>query len=139
MSTIDDARFGRDIYVPIDPDEAIRVTPTGDLQSVTGYANLSAWIEGCAVTNPGELVHRPDFGGGLMAAVETANTLTGRSRLANRMRPALLKDGRFREIKVSAAQGLPSDTTRSDAVTVTILATPNGDNTAFSVTLAATE
>ena len=139
MSTIDTERFGTDIYVPIDPDEEIRVTPTGDLQSQTGYANLRHALESCAVTTPGELIHRPEYGGGLIEAVETANTPTGRARLSNKLSRSLLRDARYGEISVAAAQGLPSDPTRREAVTVTVTATPRGDDSAMVVTLTAAE
>ena len=142
MSDIDNERFGRDIFVPIDPDGAIRVSPTGDLQTVEGYANLRAAVESCGITTPGELIHRPEYGGGLVVAVETANTPTGQSRLANQLRRALLRDSRFgtdSKLAVSAKPGLPNDPTRREAVTVTVTATPRGDQSSMTVTMGVAE
>jgi len=133
----DDERFGVDIYVPIDEDEVLRPTPTGDLPVIRGRANLSHALAANVITTPGELIHRPGYGGGLAQDVETPATPGALARSANRLRAALLLDARLagRDVRVSVTPGLPSDPGRAGTVTASISAVPHGDTAPTVVTV----
>lgn len=136
-TTIDDDRFGRDLYVPLDETEELRVTPTGDLPDLTGYANLRGAIRARAVTSPGELLHRATYGAGLVDEVEAPNTPTGRARVSNALRRNLLADTRLGEVSVSVQIGTPGDASAVDTITATISARPRGDDVAIPITVTA--
>jgi phage baseplate assembly protein W len=142
VSSLDDERYGRDLAVPLDPDAVVRVTPTGDLPSVSGLANFSAAMQARAITSQGELLHRPKYGAGLLDAVEGAGTPGARARLANALRRNLLADPRVDgggEVRVSVVSGTPDDPTREGAITATVVATPRGLDQSVTLTLSASE
>jgi phage baseplate assembly protein W len=123
MSTleIDERRLGRDVYLPDDATAPLRVTPTGDLQLVEGRDNLNGALRRRLVCSPGELLHRPGYGVGLLEHVETANSPTSRALIANKARRNLLADPRLSEAKVSAALGLPGEIRpTAEALTLTL-------------------
>lgn len=135
MAAIDEIRFGRDVFVPLDPESAVRVTPTGDLPTIAGYANLSHALEAMALTVPGDLVHRPTYGGGLVEEVEAEGTPASRARAANRLRTSARADARIREATVSVTVGAPGDPARPGAVTAALSVIPVGDSVAVPVSV----
>lgn len=138
-TNIDEQRFGRDLFVPLDPGESIRVTPTGDLPSQAGAENYRAAIGARAITSPGDLLHRPTYGAGLLDQIETASTPAGRARLANTLRRGLLADPRTKDARVTVSAGLPDDPSRDGTVTVDLAVQPRGQDETISLTLTAAE
>jgi phage baseplate assembly protein W len=136
-NAIDESRFGRDLYVPLDPDEPLRVSPTGDLATIAGYKNLTHAMEAMALTTPGDLVFRPDYGGGLVEEVEAPGTPGSRARAANRLRRSALADTRVQDAEVGVAPGIPGDGTRTGAVTATLNVKPKGDTSTFPIIVTA--
>lgn len=103
MSTLDDERFGVDLDLTGDPDANIRVTPSGDIPLIRGRSNLRAALVRMCTVEPGDLVHRPAFGGGLPGFVETLDSPRRRATLANQLRRSLLADARVREASVAVS------------------------------------
>lgn len=128
MPTLDDERFGVDIDLSGDPEAPIPVTPSGDLTLIRGRANLRAALARNCVVAPGELLHRPEYGGGLALAVETIGSPPARATVANRLRRALLADPRIRDASV----GVSLD---DDVILVEVAARVAGDQGAESFTL----
>lgn len=103
MSTLDTLRFGTDLDLPDDPDEAIEVTPSGDLPLVTGRTNLRAALRRRFVVAPGTLVHRPEYGGGLPLYIERIANRRIQSQLATALRRNALRDSRIRDATITVA------------------------------------
>lgn len=135
--TVDADRFGTDLLVPLDEDETLRVTPTGDLDLITGRDNLARALGACALTSTGSLVHRPTYGGGLADDVESAATPGNLSRASNRLRAALLEDPRLAggTLDVTVAPGTPTDPRALGHITATIRAGLYGDPAPVVVTV----
>jgi hypothetical protein len=102
-------RLGRDLDVPLDEDESIRVTPTGDLPTLAGRPNVHAAQRRRALVAPGSLVHRAEYGGGLVLEISQPGTLTRYSQIANRLRRNALRDPRISEARVEVSGGPPAD------------------------------
>jgi hypothetical protein len=135
---IDTRRMGEDIALDLDPDNGLRVTPTGDLQTVAGRANLRAALRRRVCTSPGELLHRPEYGAGAPDFIETIGNPSNRARLANQVRKNLLRDRRLADVAVGVSAGLPSDS-RAAAVTVELTITPRRDSEAERLTVSLLE
>ena len=135
--TVDADRFGTDLLVPLDEDEPLRVTPTGDVDLITGRDNLARALGACALTSTGTLVHRPTYGGGLVDDVESAATPGNLSRASNRLRAALLEDPRLAggTLDVTVAPGTPTDPRALGHITATIRAGLYGDPAPVVVTV----
>ncbi|MCI0346434.1 MAG: GPW/gp25 family protein [Chloroflexi bacterium] len=136
-SAVDEARFGRDLEVELDPEGGIRVTPTGDLPSVGGRDNLHAALRARALTSPSELLHRPDYGAGVLDQLEHPNTPTRRAQLANALRRNLLRDGRVTDVRASVSLGTPADSARGEATSIELRVTPRGETQSSSFTFSA--
>lgn len=121
MPLSDADRFGTDIDLPLTDGDTLLITPTGDLRTRTGRANLQDALTQRALTGRGELLHRPEYGGGLPQGVELPNSPSARSQLASVVRRNCLRDRRVQDATVSVAPGLPDDATRLEAVTLSIV------------------
>jgi len=128
-------RFGRDVALPQSPDEQIRHTASGDLPSAAGRACLEQAIRYCILASPGSLVHRPSYGAGLVDYTELPDTPATRSRAANAIRSALLRDARLRDVRATISAGLSGDTSVAGAVTVEVTYKPQQDAASSSLTL----
>ena len=126
-AAIQDRRFGCDLALPLDPDDALAVTPTGDLPTVSGRENLQAALRRRTLVSAGSLVHRPEYGAGAGGELGTLGSPTSRSRIANNVRRNLLRDDRIEEAQVAVSQGVPGDPTRSQAVTIETAVQIRGD------------
>lgn len=133
MSDILDERFGRDVLLPNDPEDDVRVTPTGDLQTVAGVENVRGALRRRVLTSPGDLVTRPGYGGGIELELSRLGSPARRSALANTIRRNLFADDRVKEIRVSVSAGSPG-ATRTNAATIEIGATL-ADNTQDAQTI----
>lgn len=136
MANTDEVRrFGRDVWLPGGPDEALRITPTGDLRSIEGRDNLHRAVRTRLLTSPGELVHRPTYGAGLELYVEQPSTPATRAEIHTRSRRSLLEDPRIEDAKVNVITGSPASASDDDAVTVSVAVRPRGDNDSDTLTL----
>lgn len=120
-------RFGRDIRLPLDPDSALPITPTGDLQLLEGLPALDADLRRRLLASEGELVHRPDWGGGLLDKLEATVSPATLSAVQTRARRNLLDDPRVSEVKVAVRRGTPDDAD-AEAFTVELAVRPRGDD-----------
>lgn len=129
-SEIAELRWGRDLALP-DCDAGVQVTATGDWPTLAGRRNLHEAHRRRATTTPGELVHRPDYGGGMMLFLEAPNSLGEQARLAASVRQNALRDPRVEEVR--AAVSTPADTPTAVLLELTIR--PRGEVEAESVTV----
>jgi len=74
--------FGVDIFFGSD----FAVAANGDLQTLTGDNNIRSRLTRRTITEPGTLVHRPDFGVGLKRFLNSLNSLDNQRELANRIK-----------------------------------------------------
>lgn len=134
-TTPSERRFLRDLELP-GADDELRVTASGDLRSIAGLENLKASVRRCAVTSPGRLLHRPDFGGGLPLSIETPLRPSDLATLQNRVRRALLRDSRVEDASVRTTRGLPGES-RAAALTVELAVRPRGgeDDLSLAITV----
>lgn len=96
-------RFGTDIDLTLTEN---RGSGTGGAApTLSGVANIYSWLLDSAVTTPGSLVHRPDFGGGLQDNVGRLGTPAVRARMANDVRKTWLTDRRVTAASVSVSEG----------------------------------
>jgi phage baseplate assembly protein W len=109
MATFDTERFGADADVPTDPDARLPKTATGDIRLLSGYANLRRTLERIVSTQPGTLLHRPEWGGGAPGFIELASTPGRRAQLASQIRRSVLQDGRFTDCRVTVEEGVRRD------------------------------
>jgi phage baseplate assembly protein W len=131
---VDLQRWGADIDLPLDPDARLPKTATGDLRLISGYELLRRWLQRMALAMPGELIHRPEFGGGITGAIERASTPGRRAQLQNQIRRAVLRDGRFADARVVVSEGVAeAGTTNKRGITVRIEARVQGDDDWISV------
>jgi phage baseplate assembly protein W len=101
-SEIAEARWGRDIVLP-DCEAGVTPTATGDWPTVAGRANLHGAHRRRAVTTPGELLHRPEYGGGMMLWLEAPNSAGEQARLAASVRGNAFRDPRVEEVRVAVS------------------------------------
>lgn len=135
--SIDEARFGRDLLLPADDDAPIQVTPTGDLQTISGRKNVYGAVLRRLTTSPGTFLYRPSYGAGLVDIVEQIDTPGNRSQLQSVARRNLLEDPRVVDAAVSIVSGVENDSNRSGALTVSVAVKLRDDTTTnLSVDLA---
>lgn len=85
------------------PNGAVKPTSTGDWPAVTGRSNLVAAQKRRAVVSPGELTHRPQYGGGLTQRVENIDSEAVRFLLMNNIRVNALRDPRILSATVAVS------------------------------------
>lgn len=132
---IDEAKIGRDLVLPgLGGTDPVPPTLTGDWPSIAGRANLHAAVRRRLVTAPGQLVHRPEYGGGLPLFVGTLASPSERARLAAGARGNLLRDPRIGAVQVGVGEppGMPS------AVLVEVAVQPVGETSSETVSVIAT-
>lgn len=119
----DAERFGRDIALPDDPEDELQVTASGDLLLREGRPNARAALRRRLICSPGALIHRPDYGAGVLDYLELPNSLSTRTQLGNAVRRNLLADDRVGEVVVNTSAGLADGTARPQAITVELSVT----------------
>lgn len=127
---ITEQRIGRDLVLPgLGGTDPAPPTLTGDWPSISGRDNLHAAVRRRLVTAPGQLVHRPEYGGGLPLYVGRLATPGEAARLAAGARQNLLRDPRIAQADVRAGEppGMPS------AVLVEVAVQPTGEPTSDTV------
>lgn len=70
----------------------------GDLDTVTSLNNLSQALYHRLITQPGALVHRPDYGVGLKSFLNALNSLDNQRRLAARIDEQFRRDFRIESV-----------------------------------------
>lgn len=103
---IAERRWGRDLVVALPNSGVPGVVPptiSGDWPTVAGRPNLHAAHRRRAITTPGQLVHQPEYGGGLETFVGTLNNPSQRARVAQSVRRNALRDPRVEDAQVGAS------------------------------------
>ena len=80
--------IGTDIFHSKD----YKLTPTGDVDVITGIANLKNRLFHRLVTSPGGFIHLPDFGVGIKDFQNAPLTLSNQIKLAQRIENQFLQD-----------------------------------------------
>lgn len=121
-------RFGKDGVLP-GVGQTVKATASGDWPTISGRPNLLAAHHRRAVATPGQMVHRPLYGGGLLANVE---------RIAN---PATLarqdvgiRQNALRDVRIQEAEATSSVDAFGRAI-VTLTIHPRGEQTTETTTL----
>ena len=135
----DNQALSLDLALPADSTASIPTTPTGDIALASGRPNLTGALGRRMRSDPGALLHRPEYGVGLVSQVESPNTPAGRGLLAARARRNLLADPRISEARVSVRPGLPGETYPSltpHAVTISADVTVRHDGSSATLSAA---
>lgn len=74
------------------------VSPSGDLDSLTGLDNVKNALFHRLVTQPGSLVHRPTYGVGIKSFQNAPNTIETQRRIALRIKEQFEQDPRVEEV-----------------------------------------
>lgn len=86
-------------------------TSTGDRQLISGLDNYKQWLFNCLITEPGSLVHRPNFGVGIKRYQGGPLTLAKQREIAVRIQEQYEKDPRTDKvtgISISTDPKIPS-------------------------------
>lgn len=95
MSTIDDILLTDLLH---EKDLQIQ-TGTGDLATKKGLENIKDAVLRRIITKPGKLVHRPDYGAGLLDFQGAPVTLATKQEIARRIENNLKRDPRVKNLK----------------------------------------
>jgi hypothetical protein len=82
-----------DIKWPSPYEDDVEINPQGGLGVDLGDASLAKWVQRCIAVEPGEMIHRPEFGVGVQGAVDQPITTAG-PVLASRVKSAVATDRR---------------------------------------------
>lgn len=74
-------------------------TATGDLDTISGLANVKMAIIHRILTEPGSLIHRPNYGVGIKQFQNAPNSLALQRQLALRIEEQLLQDPRVESVE----------------------------------------
>ncbi len=122
-------RFGRDGVLPGSGQE-VQPTASGDWPTIEGRPNLLAAHIRRAVTVPGEMVHRPLYGGGLPSLVEELADPATLARQDVSIRQNALRDARLQE-----AEAITTPGEATGQVVTRLVITPRGEDTTETATL----
>lgn len=114
--------YGTDLWLPDDPDAALRTTVTGDIVLVSGLENAERALMRRVLTESGGVLHQPSYGAGLTSFVSQPNSPTVRARIANTVRRNALDDDRVADVKVAVTNANSSFTnvTGQDTIVVSM-------------------
>lgn len=124
-----EARWGRDLVLIDCEVGEVPATSTGDWPTIAGRANLHEAHRRRAVTAPGELLHRPEYGAGLVLAVGTVARTHHLIQAANALRTNAARDPRVGDVKATVALD------GSDRVIADLAIQPRGEPDAETVTV----
>lgn len=79
-------------------DWSFEVNATGDIDRISGVANLKKAIERRIITTPGSLVHRPGFGVGLKNFQNSPTSLSKKRKLATLIKEQCEQDSRVEKV-----------------------------------------
>lgn len=94
MATIEEV-LGRDIAFKGD----LVVTATGDLDTISGLANVKEALYRRLVTRPGSLIHRPNYGVGIQDFQNSLSSLEKQRELALRIQEQFTQDPRVQSVE----------------------------------------
>lgn len=109
-SQLDTKRLGTDLVLTATVNRGL--ASGGRAPTVSGRANIRQVLENIASVAPGELIHRPNYGGGLVESLETLNTPANQARALTMMRDAILRDPRFVDASLALSNGPTPGTVR---------------------------
>ncbi len=75
-----------------------QVSASGDMQTISGQNNIREALIRRTVTQPGSLIHRPDYGVGIKDFLNALNSLDNQRELANRIKVQWEQDPRVVEV-----------------------------------------
>ena len=110
MATQEEETFLQDIAFGSD----LAVSSSGDLQSATGFANIKQQLLHRLITQPGTLIHRPDYGVGIKDFQNAVNSISNQRALALRIEEQFKQDIRVNDVlnvSVDAADSRPEQVT----------------------------
>lgn len=93
MALLDESLF-RDLAHKGD----LLAAPNGDIQTISGLNNIKEALFRRLVTQPGSLVHRPNYGVGIKDFKNAPNSLPNQQRLALRVKEQFELDARVTEV-----------------------------------------
>lgn len=99
------------------------ITPAGDLETITGLDNLKQALFHRLITQPGTLIHRPNYGVGIKSFQNSVNSAANQAEIFSRVREQFSKDTRVEE--VTGIQFKINDT-RPDMLQIIIKVKPKG-------------
>lgn len=76
----------------------ILVSATGDMDTITGIANLKNALFHRLITQPGSLVHKPNYGVGVKDFQNALSTLSAQRKLAGRIQEQFELDPRVKKV-----------------------------------------
>lgn len=106
--SFDERVLGRDLWLPDDPSDDLRVGPTGDLLTVAGGESVRAGLRRRATSSPGQMVHRPDFGAGMERHLEHRSLGARLSLMAGDLRRNAMRDPRVEDVATSVSTDGPA-------------------------------
>lgn len=128
-SEIAEARWGRDLLLIDCEVGSVPPTATGDWPTIAGRENLHDAHRRRAVTSPGELVHRPEYGGGLVLSVGATSKTGNLVRAAVNLRTNAARDRRVADVRASVTLD------DADRVIAELSIQPRGEPDASTVTV----
>ncbi len=75
------------------------LTASGDLDTITGLANVKEALFRRMVTNPGALAHRPNYGVGIKNYQNAVNSISVQRELAGKIQEQFEQDPRVEGVK----------------------------------------
>lgn len=106
-------------------------SPTGDLDKVSGFANLQQALFHRLVTTPGTLVHRPEYGVGIKQYQNGINSLQIQQQIALKIRDNFLRDERIEDV---TGVSVDSEDTTPDIIRITVKVKIRGFDEPQSIT-----
>lgn len=107
------------------------LSPTGDIDLVSGFANLKLALFHRLLTVPGSLIHRPDYGVGIKNYQNGVNSLAVQQQIALKIRDNFLRDERIEEV---TSVGIDSSDTNPEKITITVKVKIRGFDDAQPIT-----
>lgn len=74
------------------------LTSSGDRMTISGLDNLKEALFRRLITEPGSLVHRPQYGVGIKSYIGAPATLSNQRKLAGRIEEQFLRDPRVKKL-----------------------------------------
>lgn len=73
-------------------------TATGDLELISGLANLKEALLRRLTTQPGTIIHRPNYGVGIQSFMNMSNSIDTKRRIAMKIQEQFEKDDRVESV-----------------------------------------
>jgi phage baseplate assembly protein W len=119
VATSEVQTFGTDLAF----DSDLEVTPTGDLDTISGLANFREAVLRRIFTSPGSVIHRPNYGVGLKSYLNNINSLSRQQALLVALQTQLPLDPRVDSV---TSLSVNSDDDTPGQVTIVVSVQPVG-------------